>query len=292
MNQSASTSNAHGKSIHLTRRVAILVTLWLALEPALFAWGPEGHRIVATIAFQLLPEAIKTQVEDILGDEDFVEVSNWADVVRLSRPQTKDWHFVDIPVTEAMYDQQRDCQTLETGDCAIAELARARAVLNDRTQPVKARHEALKFIIHFVGDIHQPLHSATNGSRENGDRGGNSVNTRLLTHTMKLHAAWDHGLIELDDRDESEYADGLIDQFVKTEEVSDTWTVVDWVNEAHGLAVGVGYKYPGFKANVIPTQKVLLGQAYVNRAKPVVDLQLARAGVRLARLLQDTLGAQ
>src|SRR5206468_1120058 len=63
MNQSASTSNAHGKSIHLTRRVAILVTLWLALEPALFAWGPEGHRIVATIAFQLLPEAIKTQVE-------------------------------------------------------------------------------------------------------------------------------------------------------------------------------------------------------------------------------------
>src|SRR5262245_14902292 len=184
----------HVLSLTPIKHVTTVITLWLALNPALFAWGPEGHRIVATIAFQQLPRAIKSQVEDILGDEDIVDVSNWADAVRLSRPETKDWHFVDMPVTEAIYNQQRACQSLETGDCAIAELARATAVLRDRTQPMKARYEALKFIIHFVGDIHQPLHSATNGSREKGDRGGNSVNTRLLTHTMNLHAVWDHGL--------------------------------------------------------------------------------------------------
>lgn len=172
----------------------------------------------------------------------------------------------------------------------MKEIARATAVLKDSSQSAMARHEALKFIIHFVGDIHQPLHSATNNSRSDGDRGGNSVNTRLLTHTMKLHAVWDHGLIDLDDRDEADYVDGLIEDLVKKGKASDAGTVEDWVNESHQLAVSVGYKYPGFKIGVIPTQKVMLAQAYVNKSKPVVDLQLARGGVRLARVMKEIFG--
>lgn len=79
---------------------------------------------------------------------------------------------------------------------------------------------------------------------------------------------------------------------MKKGKVSDSGTLEEWVNESHKLAVTVGYKYPGFKAGEIPTVKVILTQTYVNKAKPVVDLQLARAGIRLARVLNETLGAQ
>lgn len=270
------------------RRYSPLILAFVLLTPDGLCWGPEGHRIVATIAFKQIKKTIKDKINEILVDEDFVEVSNWADQVRLSRSETKDWHFVDIPVSEAKYDASRDCQELETGDCAVNELARAIAVLRDGSG--RERHEALKFIIHFVGDIHQPLHSATNDSRSDGDRGGNSVNTRLLTHTMKLHAVWDHGLIDLDDRDEGDYADALIADLVNKGKTDDSGTVEDWVNESHTLATKIGYKYPGFKVGKIPTSKVMLGQTYVNKAKPVVDLQLARAGVRLARVLKEALG--
>ena len=276
--------------MHTIRRLSLLVLFCFPFATQAPCWGPEGHRIVATIAFKQLKKPITAKIQEILVDEDFVEVSNWADQVRLSRSETKDWHFVDIPVSEKTYDASRDCEELDTGDCAVKEIARATAVLGDSSQSPKDRREALKFIIHFVGDIHQPLHSATNGSRADGDRGGNSVNTRLLTHTMKLHAVWDHGLLDLDDRDEGDYADGLIADLVKTGKTDESGTVEDWVNESHGLAVKGGYKYPGFKVGVIPTQKVTLGQPYADKAKPVAELQLARAGVRLARVLKETLG--
>src|SRR5437764_7914465 len=116
-------------------RAFCVLALAVACSSGLFGWGPEGHRIVATIAFKQLPKPIKDEINVILGDEDFVEVSNWADVVRLSRPDTKDWHFVDIPVSATKYDASRDCEELETGDCAINELSRATAVLRDRGQP-------------------------------------------------------------------------------------------------------------------------------------------------------------
>jgi hypothetical protein len=276
--------------MRVSLKIRIIVTsVLLGYAAPAFSWGPEGHRIVATIAFSRLDQPIKDQIALILGDEDFVEVSNWADQVRLSRPNTKDWHFVDIPVSVSNYEAGRDCKELVTGDCAVKELERARAVLKDGSQPARARHEALKFIIHFVGDIHQPLHSATNNSRDQGDLGGNNVNTLLLTRTMKLHAVWDHGLIDLDDQDEGDYADTLIAKLVNTGRADSSRTTEDWVNESHALAVSVGYKYAGFRVGVTPTKKIVLGQAYVDKAKPVVDLQLARAGVRLARFLQETL---
>ena len=272
--------------MYLLKRYVVLALMCVLSAPNGLCWGPEGHRIVAAIAFKQLNKSIKDAIEDLLGDEDFVQAANWADNVRFSRPETKDWHFIDIPVSAAKYDAVRDCEELETGDCAVQELARATLLLRDRTKPAKARREALKFIIHFVGDIHQPLHSATNDTRASGDRGGNSVNTRLLTHTMKLHAVWDHGLLELDDRDEGEYADGLIKDLVKKGKTSDSGTVEDWVNESHQLAVSVAYKYPGFKVGKVPSVKVALSQAYADKGKPVVDLQLARAGVRLARVIR------
>lgn len=82
--------------------------------------------------------------------------------------------------------------------------------------------------------------------------------------------------------------DGLINDLVNKGKTDDSGTVEDWVNESHGLAVSVGYKYPGFKTGKIPSTKVPLGQAYVNKAKPVVDLHLARGGVRLARMTRHT----
>ena len=274
----------------LIRRCSALLAATLLFSPNAPCWGPEGHRIVAAIAFRQLDDATKQRIEMILGNDDIVAVANWADDVRLSRSNTKDWHFVDIPVSAAKYDDSRDCQQLDTGDCAVNELIRATAVLKNTSIKGKQRLEALKFVVHFVGDIHQPLHSATNNSRAQGDRGGNSVKTRLLSRSMNLHAVWDHGLIDLDDRDENDYIDGLIDEFVKTNKAKDAGTFEDWVSEAHAIAISTGYKYPGFKVGVTPSNTVSLSQSYANKGKPAVDLQLARGGVRLARVLRESLG--
>ena len=106
------------------RRFCMFTTLLLFVSSGCFAWGPEGHRVVADVAREHLNTTARSALVQLLGDDDLASISTWADEIRRERRETFGWHFVDIPVTEATYDQERDCQTLETGDCAIAELAR------------------------------------------------------------------------------------------------------------------------------------------------------------------------
>ena len=153
---------------------AVLVLLAGTAGPAL-AWGYEGHRIVAEIAEQYLEPLTVRQVRELLALENattLAEVSTWADEIRPRRPETAPWHFVDIPVhpapgTSAAYDAARDCPR---GDCVVAAIERFAAVLRDKDAAPRRRLEALKWVVHFVADIHQPLHCA-----DDNDRGGMST---------------------------------------------------------------------------------------------------------------------
>ena len=146
-------------------------------------------------------------IQEWLHQESFASVATWADVVK--NEHTAPWHFVDILKDQTAYDPQRDCK----GDnCIIAQIERFRGILGDTTRREAERIVVLKYLVHFLGDLHQPPHCA-----DNMDRGGNDVLVTFLgqetnPHTQKLwylHAVWDQGIIEEKDTSDIHYAKRL-----------------------------------------------------------------------------------
>lgn len=254
------------------------------------AWGGVGHHVIVRIAMsRMTPEAVRL-VRDLLGDEDPIGASTWADRVRGDRPATYNWHFVNVPIDERTYVATRDCQPTDSGDCVVAAIGRARNEIGDLSRPREARAESLKFLLHFVGDMHQPLH--TIGNR---DRGGNDVATIVEGHAPaagrgqpNLHSVWDSVLIGRRGLDEATLSALLITR-LQTEPLDDP-EVIDvaaWAMEAHELARRYVYAYPGFSTEGPRPAPVHLDFTYQRIAEPVIDRQLQRAGVRLARILND-----
>ncbi len=263
-----------------SRFVAAGVSLLLLAAPPAVGWGPRGHRIVARLASSRLTAAARAGVHQLLGHQTLAEVANWADEIRTSRPQTADWHFVDIPIGRDAYEPAIDCQKTPWGDCSIAAIGRQRARLSDPTTPRPDRIEALEFLTHLVADLHQPLHSA-----DNHDAGGNAERVHFDHQTTRLHAVWDSGIIERTGLTESAYVKRLNSMLSTSDETKlAQGTVVEWALEAHAQAALRAYR--DTKGHLI-TDDEWLGQAYYAASRPVVDRQLARAGVRLARVLNE-----
>jgi hypothetical protein len=320
--------------------------LVVTLSAETFAWGDKGHRIVARVAAQGLTAAARGAVGNLLGDDAFLAdcqqhhiptatfqdklacFATWADKVRNDRTYTRQWHFVDIPRNAAQYAAARDCVAGVEGDCVIQEIERAFAVLSNSGEERCARAAALKYIIHFIGDMHQPLHGATDTQDgeaiANGfqtDRGGNlkfvtwmGSPTNSFGDNWQLHAVWDSGIIDkmLEDQsaDEASLANALVaaltpaqKQFASPSTVplpkfaeSLDGFLTQWAQDAHALAVQKAYGGLGPQdANDVAVDKgksyhrYHLTQAYLNSNRPVVRQQLAFAGVRLARVLNEAL---
>jgi len=206
--------------------------------PAL-AWGYEAHRVIAEIAEQFLAPQTAHQVRDLLAIENvttLADVSTWADEIRLQRPETRPWHYVNIPVAlptgePAAYDAARDCPQ---DACVVAKIEQFEHVLSDREASERQRLEALKYIVHFVGDVHQPLHVS-----DNHDRGGNDVPVIFMGHPTNLHAVWDSGIIAPAVKgNERAYALQLVQSI--SGEQRQRWSegsLTSWVNEGHEVAV-------------------------------------------------------
>jgi hypothetical protein len=254
------------------------------------AWGAVGHHIVGRLAWALMNPAAQDRVAALLnGRQDvFVAAATWADEVREARPETYNWHFVDILVGDTRYDAARDCPATVRGDCVIAAIARARAEVVDASRSAELRAESLKFIIHFVGDLHQPLHSI-----DNRDRGGNDVRVNALRgeqgRATNLHAVWDTGLINLSPETEAARADRLLAD-LRANPVTTELDVVKWVEESHDVGVRVVYRYPSFSAGGPSPDPITLDDAYRTAAIAVIDRRLQLAGVRLAALIDSLLG--
>jgi len=280
-------------SRHRSSVVAIFIACALMLAPRaslrVDAWGVVGHRVVARLAWAQMTPAARSQAMAWLegSQEVFFAAATWADEVRPSRPETYNWHFVDIPVGESRYSAARDCPATEKGDCAIAELARARAELTDPNRSDALKAESLKFIIHIVGDLHQPLHAT-----DNHDRGGNDVKVAALRgedgRTTNLHAVWDTGLINLSPETESARADRLLAD-LQSRPVAAALDVVAWAEESHDIGVRMVYRYPGFSPGAPGPDPITLDGAYRTAAIAEIDRRHQVAGVRLAALLNSLL---
>jgi hypothetical protein len=255
----------------------LLVTLMSCTAPIANAWGASGHRIVAIIAARHLKPQARQRIAQILGPHVSLEsVANYADAVRNSRPETYNFHFVDIPKSANNYDPDRDCRMdPEKGDCVIAALERFKAQVNDPHESLAKRRFALKFIVHLVGDLHQPLHCADN----NNDHGGGRVNVKWFGTSTNLHKVWDTEIIDAARLTDNEFADALDSDLTAAQiQTRQQGTVLQWVLESHRLAREHAYAIPDNKE---------LDQEYYDANSGIVDEQLLRGGLRLAKFLNS-----
>jgi nuclease S1 len=281
---------------------AALAALVLWCLPAR-AWGPAGHVIVARIAELNLTSEANAAIAELLPDNGLSDsqaisdssLASFADHVRRNPryPQYQylnEAHFVDIAVTDPPF--QGDPTTFcGNQKCVISAIEDFKKVLADKTQPKEKRQEALAFLVHFVGDLHQPLHCATRN-----DRGGNELTVTFMGHSvahhpLELHGVWDSELVSAAMPSANALQSAKTFNGTITDAQKVDWkigTTKDWAMESYKLACTVSYRRPD--GTMLPiTGRPDLDEAYVEQAKPVVVSQLKKAGIRLANVLNEAL---
>ena len=226
-----------------TKALVVAFAVLAASKVDALAWGYEGHRIIAEIAEQFLEPEAAHRVRDLLAIENvttLAEVSTWADQIRPQRPETRRWHFVNIPIHPAAgassgYDTARDCPQHE---CVVAKIEDFERLLAAPQASQRQRLEALKYVVHLIGDVHQPLHASNND-----DRGGNDMVVTFRGRQTNLHAVWDSSIIgPAVTGDERAYALRLARDITLAERQE--WSAgdaVSWANESYGVAVRMIY---------------------------------------------------
>lgn len=248
---------------------AVLAVLGLLWGLDAHAWGAQGHRVIATLAQRQLTPAAGKEVKRLLALEPgqtLVSISTWADEHRgePSRP----WHYVNFPRANCDYDAQRDCAE---GRCVVDAIQMQVEILGS-SAPDEDRLIALKYLIHFVGDVHQPLHA---GFLD--DKGGNTYQLQAFMHGSNLHALWDAGLIESLGEDTRALAARLARKNKDRGKVR-PWTAKQAAQESCRIVAGSDF-YPGR----------VVDDDYVATYIPVMEDRLALAGARLAELLNRVL---
>jgi hypothetical protein len=206
----------------------------LAMPQAALAWGREGHEIIVIVAEHYMRPTTAARMQELLAPETPEEASAWADEYRHDHRETGPWHYIDIPLADSRVDLARECRN---GDCVIAKTGQFLAVLKDPKADKDAKAQALKFVIHFVGDMHQPLHD-----EDNGDKGGNTRYVIFEGHPDNLHWVWDTGLLQRISRNPAAFAAQLESRITPREQAE--WpkgSIEDWVMEGHRLAQTVAY---------------------------------------------------
>jgi hypothetical protein len=253
--------------------------LALALRPGpAGAWGFDGHRIVGRLAESELSPAARTEAHRLLADEpepSLAGVSTWADEIR-DRPEwrhTARWHWVNLPrESPCTFVAERDCPD---GDCVVGAINAQRTILADRSRPDAERRDALKFLVHFVGDVHQPFHAGFGF-----DRGGNRTQLRFDRQGWNLHSLWDSAMVKQAGLSPDAYAWALRaapalppDTTVRPPEPA-AWAIESC------QAIHDDGLYPASR---------LVGRAYIEQHRPLVEKRLRQAGLRLARMLDEAL---
>jgi hypothetical protein len=259
--------------------VVLLVLLgWTAAPPPAAAWGRNGHRIVCEIAFQRFTPESRELVRELQRGEAqrFHETCLWADrVKRTTHQETYDYHFVNIPAGKSGLDLQRDCPN---GGCLPWAIDHYRAILADTSNSRHQRNEALKFLGHLVGDVHQPLHA---GRPE--DRGGNEIEVCFFgdcghpQDRLDLHRVWDSNILNHGRERWQQIARRLND--ATTDEEAQLWLAGaprSWIDESYRL--DEDFVYPKVPADGI-------GEEYYEEAYRIVEKRLQQGGVRLAEMI-------
>ena len=324
-------SNRMARTVLSAFTTLTLMISALVLTPRpLWPWGCEGHEAVAMIAEKHLTRNALVMVNKILESEPIdptlrrfcssqgldlmADASTWADDERSARPETGPWHYIDIPRGAPESALAESCPA--STSCVTAALTRQIELLRNDATDARTRAEALRFVIHFVGDLHQPLHCTTNN-----DMGGNCVpvtffgvapvmpNAQFESYRPNLHAVWDSQLILriMGSASVQEWAASLERKFSSD---AGAWqkegvNLEAWAWEGHQLAEMAAY---GRLSTAIPTEKPVdvkscsddnhvaqrllkldeqVSEPYQDAVAPVIEQQIAKAGIRLAMILNQ-----
>ncbi|HYC30656.1 MAG TPA: S1/P1 nuclease [Gemmatimonadales bacterium] len=247
----------------------------LESRPDAGVWYDLGHRVVAHIAEDRLTPNTSAAIRDLLAGQDLGDAAVWADRIRGARRNTSLLHYVNIPLTATRYEPQRDCPGRR---CIIAACDSFARVLADARAGRGERAEALRFLLHLIGDLHQPLHVANND-----DRGGNQTQVRLGPKGTNLHDVWDGQILETRRLGEAEYLERLRSQMRSLDPGSfERGTVIDWAMEGHATARRLAYA---------PVTGRHIDEPYIAAGLEATDLALIKAGVRLAAVLNRALAS-
>ena len=254
--------------------VMIAMAATLAASSPAWGWGRLGHRAAARLAEERLTPKALAAVRDLLEPgETLADASTWADEIRRDRRETAPWHYVNVPITEDHYDPKY----CPPEGCVISAIKDQHAILKDPSAPKEKRREALRYLVHFVEDMHQPVHV---GHRD--DKGGNDLQVQFFDRGSNLHRVWDSGVIEHHDKDESAWVKEI--EALATPENAALWDkgeVEDWADESL-LYARAAYLDGNLKSGA------KLDQAYEDLALPIARKRLAQAGVRIAAMLNAT----
>jgi len=256
-------------------RIFLLLAAAAMAAPA-WGWGPTGHQAIARAAWLHLNPKAQEEIRKLLEPGETLEsISTWGDEVRPNRRESAPWHYVNVPVWAPRGDWTPYCPAEGCVVRRVHELAAAlKSPEGDRTQ----RAEALKYLVHFLGDMHQPLHAA-----DRKDRGGNDLPVVFFGRASNLHSIWDTPIVErLFEREPQLRAQ--LDERTPLEQRQE-WQrggIDDWLWETHRASREVAY------ANIPEMRPAVLGAEYQAEAEVIVWKQLRKAGVRLAKLLNET----
>ena len=253
-----------------------VVVLLLVSCFRVYGWGREGHRLVALIAEAQLTTAARAQVVAILGpDRSMASIAAWADEVRRPGSPSEQWHFVNIPLARKHLDMAQDCPG---NQCVVGKITALRRTLQATSASPTERREVLMYLIHFVGDLHQPLHSSTDS-----DRGGNMLAVHFDGRQATLHSVWDSGLLGRMGP-EDELAADLLQEAAWYADKWSKGTPELWADETHLVGRKMVYgKLPKHSAGA----PIALSNGYERDAEKVVRRQIEKAGVRLAHILNE-----
>jgi nuclease S1 len=265
-----------GEVGRVTSAVALVCCIAVA---SVETWGPQGHRLVAMVAANHLTPAARQNVRSLLGHQTLADVAVWADAYVADHRETAPWHYVNIPANGSAYVSSRDCPR---GDCVVDRIRDNHARLADRSLGQSARAMALRFVVHFVGDLHQPFHAI------GVERGGNGIPIAVFgsstcgrgdpsRSSCNLHGLWDSELIGHRRLRDGAYAAEL-ERRIKTRRLAASGSAAGWAMESNALA----------RAAMLPAGGEA-GEAYYRAHIATIDERLALGGLRLAQLLNDAL---
>ena len=254
----------------MLQSISILGLLYLLIFPSL-DWGKTGHQVVGVLAERNLTPQAQKAIDDLLDGASLSSISNYGDKIK-SNPKYRalnPWHYINLPFDLSYASAKKNPK----GDVVMA-IKKCIAKLKDEDEPKSERAFYLKLLVHFIGDIHQPLHV---GRKE--DRGGNDIRLKWLGKSTNLHRLWDTGLIDhCRISSPIEWSIELGDMPPKVMEAIQNEPLEQWVAESQALAKIIYGDSPSNSR---------LGQDYYSRYLPLLKMQLQRGGFRLAAQLND-----
>ncbi len=236
------------------------------------SWGQIGHRVTAAIAEHYLNYEARMAINHFLPNEDLAEASTYADEMRSNpsefwQKKATHWHYVNIHEGQTYQNMKKP----DEGD-AVTALEMFSQVIKSDESSYEHKQRALRFIVHIIGDLHQPFHTGTDL-----DKGGNDIKVNFFWEEHNLHYVWDSGLIDRQQLSYTEWTQWL-NRKITPQQVK-SWTVVDpliWIKESYDLRLGL---YPK------PEDGLTWKYQYNNL--PIVKQRLQMSGVRIAAYLND-----